>query len=280
MDKLIDNEIVNEAVDFIMENLPNNIGLDEVADHCNLSKYHFSRVFKSQTGETVYSFIKRLKMERSALRIKLEKDKPITDIGLDYGYSSSNYSSAFKEHHRISPSEFRLISDRDYILNPFKSNETYRFKDFEYYNRKIDIVEIEDFSVIYERSIGTYIDLGKTWCDFLNKYQSYYKEGTILIERSYDDPTVTELNQCIYDVCMIVDNPLDFENTMVIKGGKYGVFHFKGHASNIFLTFQGIFNIWLPGSGYTIDNRYGFDIYTSVDGANMLFEMDLYIPIK
>lgn len=280
MDKLIENEIVNEAVDFIMENLHNNIGLDEVADHCNLSKYHFSRVFKNQTGETVYSFIKRLKMERSALRIKLEKDKPITDIGLDYGYSSSNYSSAFKEHHRISPSEFRLISDRDYILNPFKSNETYRFKDFEYYNRKIDIVEIEEFSVIYERSIGTYVDLGKTWCDFLNKYQRYYKEENLLIERSYDDPTVTELNQCIYDVCMTVDNPLDFENTMVIKGGKYGVFHFKGHPSNIFLTFQGIFNIWLPRSGYRVDNRYGFDIYTSVDGANMLFEMDLYIPIK
>lgn len=45
----------------------------------------------------MYALIKRLKMEQSAIVLKVEKEKTIIDIGLDYGYSASNYSSAFKK---------------------------------------------------------------------------------------------------------------------------------------------------------------------------------------
>ncbi|MHC1722338.1 MAG: helix-turn-helix transcriptional regulator [Aminipila sp.] len=75
------------------------ISIEDVANHCHFSKYYFSRVFKSETGESIYAFIKRLKMEQSAINLKIEKQKSITEIGFDYGYSPSNYSCAFKKHH-------------------------------------------------------------------------------------------------------------------------------------------------------------------------------------
>jgi len=106
---MITNELVVQSIDYIMRHLDEEISIEDVAKECHFSKYYFSRVFKAETGESIYSFIKRLKMEQSALRLKIEKDKTITGVGFDYGYSPSNYSSAFKKYHNISPVEFRKL---------------------------------------------------------------------------------------------------------------------------------------------------------------------------
>ena len=90
---MITNKLVNQSIDYIMQHLEEEITVEDVANHCHFSKFYFSRMFKQETGESVYAFIKRLKMDQSALRLKIEKEKSITDIGEGYGYSSSNYSS-------------------------------------------------------------------------------------------------------------------------------------------------------------------------------------------
>lgn len=104
---MITSEVVNQAINYIMEHIGDEIKIEDVAKHCNFSKYYFSRIFKEETGESIYAFIKRLRLEQSAFRLKVERGKTITDIGFEYGYSPSNYSSVFKEHHNASPAEFR-----------------------------------------------------------------------------------------------------------------------------------------------------------------------------
>ncbi len=96
---MIKNELVKQSIDYIVQHLDEEISIEDVADYCHFSKYYFSRVFKAETGESIYAFIKRLKMDQSAVSLKVEKDKSITEIGFDYGYSPSNYSTAFKLHH-------------------------------------------------------------------------------------------------------------------------------------------------------------------------------------
>ncbi len=53
----------------------------------------------------------------SAFRIKVEKNRSITNISSDYGYSSSNYSSVFKQHHNLSPMEFRRNINQKPLIN-------------------------------------------------------------------------------------------------------------------------------------------------------------------
>lgn len=279
---MIDNETINRSISYIMENLDENLSVEDVANYCNFSKYHFSRMFKEETKESLYAFIKRLKMEKSALKIKVEKEKLITEIGMDYGYSSSNYSVAFKEFHKLSPIEFRIKNDRNFTLNPFKDYERYTYDSFDDYNKNISIEYVEDMFVIYERSIGNYSDLKEKWEKFFYDYKNYIRDDTLFIERSYDDPTVTDMNKCIYDICMTISSTddIDLDNVMCIKGGKYVVYKFEGESTNIFSTFQGIFSIWLEKSGNLLDNRYGFEIYREIDCENMNFKIDFYIPIK
>lgn len=98
---MITNRAVNEAIDYIFCHVEEDIGLEDVAEHCHFSKFYFSRLFKEQTGESVYGFIKRVRLEQSAFRLKVERDRRITEISADYGYSSSNFSSAFKLHYDV-----------------------------------------------------------------------------------------------------------------------------------------------------------------------------------
>ena len=93
---MITNEYINRAIDYILNHIDEEITVEDISNYCCFSRYYFSRIFKMETGESIYEFIKRVRMERSAFRLKVEKDRSITDIGSAYGYSSSNYSSAFK----------------------------------------------------------------------------------------------------------------------------------------------------------------------------------------
>lgn len=277
---MITNIVVNQGIDYIMQHLEEDITIEDVASHCHFSKYYFSRLFKEETGESVYSFMKRLKMEQSALHLKIEREKSITDVGYDYGYSPSNYSTVFKKHHQISPAEFRKCINTSMVEHPFFENNIAKFKSFEEYEQLMSIQYLEDIFVIYERHIGNYIELSKDWCEFTEKYQDYFTEDTLLIERSYDDPSITDVEHCLYDVCMTVDKDCGLENTTMIKGGKYAVYRFDGWITEIFSAFQGIFNVWLPESGLEMDERYGLDIYRSVDMENCKLTMDLCIPVR
>lgn len=74
----IQNVVINKAIDYIFDNIDEDITVDDVAKHCSYSKYHLMRMFKEDTEEALYQFIKRIRLERSAWRLKVEKDKSIT----------------------------------------------------------------------------------------------------------------------------------------------------------------------------------------------------------
>ncbi len=277
---MITNEYINRAIDYILNHINENISVDEIASHCNFSRYYFSRMFKMETGESIYEFIKRVKMEQSAFRLKVEKSRSITDISWDYGYSSSNYSSAFKQHHNQSPIQFRRSITQKSLSNPVFHNATMGLETFEQCNSKISIESFDDCLVIYERHKGNYGNLSTNWGAFQEKYKEYASELTLLLERTYDDPSITNIDECLYDICMTAPEGCKLDNTYVLKGGKFAVYHFKGCVSQIYHAYQSIFNVWISQSGCNIDDRYGFEIYRTIDCDSMQMEIDICIPIK
>jgi AraC family transcriptional regulator len=276
---MIRSDLVNKSIDYIIRHLEEEISIEDVAAHCNYSKFYFSKIFKEETGESIYAFIKRLRLDQSAIELKLDKNRPIMDIGLDYGYSSSNYSSAFKKHHAVSPAEFRKDLNQEFAHNPYEPEKSVRFLTFAEYDQKIEIQHFPEFTVIHERHIGSYLELGSNWIQFTEKHKEYHSEDTLLMERFYDDPSITGIEQCIYDLFMTVDQncPLD---RMKIPGGKFAVYRFEGSVDEIFSAFQGVFRTWLPDSRYQMTERYGLDIYRSIDWETLQVVVDLCIPVK
>jgi AraC family transcriptional regulator len=237
-------------------------------------------MFRKETGESIGGFIKRTKMEQSAFRLKVERSRSITEIGYDYGYSSSNYSSAFRQHHDLSPVEFRRRIVQKSLAHPVFSDTAVGMEPFDVCEKKISIENLEDFPVIYQRHKGNYRNLSEHWGAFQEKYGEYITDQTLFLERTYDDPSITDADECLYDICMTVPKNRGLKNTGVIKGGKYAVYHFKGPVKQIYTAYQNIFNVWLPESGYKIDERYCFDTYREIDCDSMKMEIEICIPIK
>lgn len=278
---MITKEVVNRAIDYILQHIDEGITLEEVAEHCHFSKYYFSRIFKEQTGESVYGFIKRVRLEQSAFRLKTEQERRITEIGADYGYSSSNYSSAFRQHYQMAPIDFRRQSYRYSMEHPFFHQESFEVESFEECDGKITIEEVPDYHVIYERRFGNYESLSRNWNSFIEKYRAYITEETKFLERTYDDPAVSSVGHCLYDVCLSVESACPLENTTDIKGGRCIVYHFMGHAKYIYAAYQTIFLIWLPRTSYVLDaTKSLFDVYHKVDCVTMNMELDICVPIR
>jgi AraC family transcriptional regulator len=166
------------------------------------------------------------------------------------------------------------------VSHPFCPGRNASFQSFEEYDRQVQIQELDDFVVICERYIGNYIELGKNWSAFTEKYRDYIKADTLLIERYFDDPTITSVDQCLYDLCMTVDKSCSMDQVTAIQGGKFAVYRFDGPVADIFPALQGMFGIWLAGGGYEMDERYGLNIYWAVDRETMRVIMDLCIPVK
>ena len=201
------NAVINKAINYIFENIDEDITVDDVARHCSYSKYHLMRMFKEDTDEALYQFIKRVRLERSAWRLKVEKDKSITEIGADYGYSSSNFATAFKKHLNLSPAGFRKISEQMVEQSPFSHGIS--LDELEESEKLITVEQLNSFMVVYERKKGNYHNLPEEWCKFIKKYEHLSSENTLYIECTIDDPSITDEDRCMYELCQTIspDHP-------------------------------------------------------------------------
>ncbi|MEP2281465.1 GyrI-like domain-containing protein [Maribacter sp.] len=70
-------------------------------------------------------------------------------------------------------------------------------------------------------------------------------------------------------------------NSLVLKGGLYAVFNYKGTAQNAQTFFQYIYGEWIPKSDYNLDDRPHFEVlgakYKNNDPDS---EEEVWIPIK
>ena len=280
--KPIESVVINEAINFIFQNIDKEIDVDDVAKFCGYSKFHLMRMFRKNTDEALYQFIKRIKLERSAWTLKVEKHKSITEIGSHFGYSSSNFATAFKKHLNSSPADFRKNSES--LVNKSSFSHGMTVQDLEDSTKLITIEHLPRYSVIYERKKGNYHNLPEEWCTFIQKYENFADEQTLFIECTFDDPSITNENKCMYEMCQTVDPECKalLQNhdvlTKTFAGGKYAVYHFKGFPQFLFMVYQNVFCRWLSKTGNHLDEREVFDIYRYV-GEDGYMEIDICFPI-
>ncbi|MEQ8174614.1 MAG: AraC family transcriptional regulator [Syntrophomonadaceae bacterium] len=98
---------VTKAKEYIEEHWIEKFNLDELARFVNLSKYHFSHLFKKHTGTTPYSYYQDIKVEKlkETLRDKnLSVSEAFDACGLHY---NGHQAQLFKKRTGLTPSEYR-----------------------------------------------------------------------------------------------------------------------------------------------------------------------------
>lgn len=97
-------------VDTIVTHPEKNFTSKELCEMAGFSESTLRRLFKEQTGKTVYDFIKDIKMTNAARKL-LITNEPISSIAYDLGYETPSYfAKCFKEVFGLSPQEYRRTS--------------------------------------------------------------------------------------------------------------------------------------------------------------------------
>ncbi len=98
---------VRKSIRIMTNNLGSEIVLDEIARESGLSRPHFYKLFRRQTGVTPNLFLNTLRMEK-ALDYLTDSDRSVTDISYDLGFSSqSGFTRFFCSNVGMAPSDYR-----------------------------------------------------------------------------------------------------------------------------------------------------------------------------
>lgn len=100
---ITENEKINQVIQYINENLPENLTLDLLADHFFISKYYLSRQFRQFTGLSLYQYI--MKKRLITARAMLRSGSAVMDACFQSGFNDySNFLKAFKREFGKLPS--------------------------------------------------------------------------------------------------------------------------------------------------------------------------------
>jgi len=97
---------VAHAIQHMNRYCDQNLKLEDYAAMCNMSKYHFLRVFKSVTGVTPLEYRGRIRIDHAKELLK-NSNFSVSEIGESLGFSSLAYfSAAFKKLTGLTPTEY------------------------------------------------------------------------------------------------------------------------------------------------------------------------------
>lgn len=98
---------MNKALEYIEENLTDELDYSQISKIAFCSEYHFKRMFSFLAGISLSEYIRRRRLTLAASELK-NKNLRIIDIAVKYGYiSADSFSRAFQNLHGILPSEAR-----------------------------------------------------------------------------------------------------------------------------------------------------------------------------
>lgn len=120
------NESIKIAIDFIEENLTNDITINDISKKCFISPYYFQKGFAMLCGYSVSEYIRNRRLSLAGYEL-LNTDNKIIDIALKYGYDSpDSFTKAFKRFHGSTPIDIRNKKGTLKDFSPLKINVSFQ----------------------------------------------------------------------------------------------------------------------------------------------------------
>jgi AraC family transcriptional regulator len=287
---------INRAVDYITRNLGKPLRLEEVARVACFSPYHFHRIFRALMGETLASFVKRVRLERSVFLLSHRNGARFTDIALACGFSSSSdFSRSFRAHYHVAPRQFDVkrfrLSQRETMqISLAGENERHRL------DRLPVGTNPDGFSVALRNLPArrvAYIRVHRPYeGDHVQQAaarlfawaQCRGLENGQWLGYQWEDPEIVPLGKCRYDVAVEVP-----DNTLAEGEVSINVFpaclvaemEISGSIELELRALDWLYLTWLPSSGYAPAHQPGFEVWKGRPFAHGTehFEIRLQLPV-
>ena len=98
---------IREAINYIEQNFPYEISIEDLASHCGINRSYFGKIFRQSVGQTPQEFLINYRMAKATELLKMT-DLSIADIGNAVGYPNQlHFSRAFKNTYGLPPKSWR-----------------------------------------------------------------------------------------------------------------------------------------------------------------------------
>ena len=278
-----------KAIDYIEAHLTAELSLDLVAGAAGLSSYHFSRMFRAVTGETVTAYIRRRRLTEAARRL-IERNERLIDLAMTYGFESqAAFSRAFKRQFGVPPGAFRKARrTMPWACRPALTADDFNLQE-EFGILEPQIVEKPAFKVIglsgsFNQQTNDQIPgLWRTFRERHGEIESALEGHYFGLCIGVEDDSFTyvaavearDLDKVPEGLCGLEVAEQTYAVFTVPLAGKEPIGREIGRANRF------IWNTWLPQSGYVFARAPDFEYYDErFDPRTLSGEIDLYIPVR
>jgi len=257
------------GIDYIEANLDMDITLAQVAKVAGISQWHFQRIFKALTNETLKTYIRSRRLANSLEKL-LTTNTRIIDIALSAGFESQeSFTRAFKKTFDITPNEYRKLGNKGLFLKKVQFDSNY----LQHINQNISlnpqIYTQEKMLLVGQRTRFYSVDSEKNniaeklpplWANFLS-HMGEIKNTVSSVCYGVVQQSKENAEQLDYYAAIEVDAFGTLPKNMVsieIPAATYAKFTHKGAVKNINSTVNYIYSSWLLKSG--MKHTYGADL--------------------
>lgn len=270
----------------IQNHLDHELSLEALAKIAFFSPFHFHRIFTVYTGESIQNYVRRLRLQRATQDL-VYTDLTIIQIAERAGYDTQqSFHRAFKEMYHETPKTFR--EKKLQIITDFNADKNVEKKLLSE-GHLVDIKTIDPIQVAFVRHVGSYDDIFKAWLTLTTQISmpTLLSDDTVKISIPYDAPASTPADKLRYDACVVLDTSSPFKpkgqiGVQTLQGGKYAVITHHGPIENIEKTYQILFGLWLPHSGYEPADYPNFILHRTMPFKTPAKSLvtDIYLPLK
>lgn len=283
---------VQAGIDYIEANLDVDIDIAQVAIAAGISAWHFQRVFKALTNETLKTYI-RSRRFASSLEKLLTTDARIIDIAVSAGFESQeSFTRAFKKAFSMTPNEYRKLGHKKLFLKKVQFDAGY----LQHINQNIslepEIYTQKPMLLVGLKTVFYSVDSEKNniaeklpplWTAFLCRMHEVQHRVAGMCYGVVRQ-TKTAADQLEYYAAIEVSALDTLPESMVsieLPAATYAKFTHQGAVKNINNTVNYIYSSWLLQSG--MRHTYGADLefygagYHPVSDASV---MHYAIPVE
>ncbi|WP_243524969.1 AraC family transcriptional regulator [Bacillus pseudomycoides] len=281
---------MNAAIQYIEDNLTNDIEFKEVARLAFCSEYHFKRMFSFLAGMSLSEYIRCRRLTLAAFELK-DSSVKVIDIAMKYGYNSpDSFSRAFQNLHGITPSEAR---NSGHSLKAFSrmifqlsikggSEMNYRIEEKEVFRivgikKRVPII----FSGVNPEIASMWKSLDSQSIHTLKSLSNVKPTGLISASTNFSEGRMEEKGELDHyiGVATTKDCPDQFTH-LEIPASTWAVFEAIGPFPDALQNVWGrIYSEWFPSSNY--EQMEGPEILwnENKDVTSPNFKSEIWIPV-
>jgi len=260
---------VQTGIDYIEGRLDFDVSLADVATAAGISQWHFQRIFKALTNETLKTYIRSRRLANSLDKL-LTTDKRIIDIAIDAGFESQeSFSRVFKKIFNLTPNEYRRLGDKSLFLKKIQFDVDYLKHINTNLSLEPEIVTQERKLLVGLRTCFYSIDSEKNniaeklpplWASFLERLDEIDNRltdfGYGVVQQTKEKTDLLEY-VAAFEVSELGVLPKEMV-CIEIPASTYAIFTHKGNVRDINNTVNYIYSSWLLQSD--MQHTYGADL--------------------